>query len=74
VVERLAANAQVATVTGSLSASSKTVESEGRQMKQFLKKKKKVVIPLNLIFVCTICVKINAHYLHVGQMLFSDRI
>ncbi len=33
-LERLTANAAVATVMGSISASSDTVESEGRQMKQ----------------------------------------
>jgi hypothetical protein len=32
--ERLAINANFATVLGSISASSDTVESEGRQMKQ----------------------------------------
>jgi hypothetical protein len=34
VVERLAVNAKVATVLGSIPASSDTVESEGWQMKQ----------------------------------------
>jgi hypothetical protein len=34
-LERLAANAEVATVLGSIPASSDTVESEGRQIKQF---------------------------------------
>ncbi len=34
VVERLTVNAEVATVLGSIPASSDTVESEGRQMKQ----------------------------------------
>jgi hypothetical protein len=33
-LERLAANAKVATVLGSIPASSDTMESEGRQMKQ----------------------------------------
>jgi hypothetical protein len=33
-LERLTANAKVATVLGSIPASSDTVESEGRQMKQ----------------------------------------
>ncbi len=33
-LERLTANAEVATVLGSISASSDTVESERRQMKQ----------------------------------------
>ncbi len=33
--ERLTANAKVATVLGSIPASSDTVESEGRQMKQW---------------------------------------
>ncbi len=33
-LERLTANAKVATVLGSIAASSDTVESEGRQMKQ----------------------------------------
>ncbi len=33
-LERLSANAEVATVLGSIPASSDTVESEGRQMKQ----------------------------------------
>jgi hypothetical protein len=35
-LERLTANAVVATVLGSMPASSDTVESEGRQMKQCL--------------------------------------
>ncbi len=35
VVRRLAVNAKVATVMGSFLASSDTVESEGRQMKQY---------------------------------------
>ncbi len=43
-LERLTANAVVATVLGSIPASSDTVESEGRQMKQcwisYIKKKK----------------------------------
>jgi hypothetical protein len=43
-LERLAVNAKVATVLGSIPASSDTVESEGRQMKQVCKKKK---IPKN---------------------------
>jgi hypothetical protein len=34
-LERLTANAKVATVLGPISASSDTVESEGRQMKQY---------------------------------------
>jgi len=34
VLERLTVNAEVATVLGSIPASSETVESEGRQMKQ----------------------------------------
>jgi hypothetical protein len=34
-LERLAVNAKVATVLGSIPASSDTVESEGRQMKQY---------------------------------------
>jgi hypothetical protein len=34
VIERLAANAKVATVLGAIPASSDAVESEGRQMKQ----------------------------------------
>jgi hypothetical protein len=34
-LERLTANAGVATVLGSIPASSDTVESEGRQMKQW---------------------------------------
>jgi hypothetical protein len=33
-LERLTANAKVATILGSLPASSDTMESEGRQMKQ----------------------------------------
>jgi hypothetical protein len=33
-LERLTANAEVTTVLGSIPASSNTVESEGRQMKQ----------------------------------------
>jgi hypothetical protein len=33
VVERLTVNAEVATILGSIPASSETVESEGRQMK-----------------------------------------
>jgi hypothetical protein len=33
-IEHLAVNAKVATVLGSIPASSDTVESEGRQMKQ----------------------------------------
>jgi|688.fasta_scaffold1636083_1 hypothetical protein len=33
-LERLTANAKVGTVLSSITASSKTVESEGRQMKQ----------------------------------------
>jgi hypothetical protein len=43
-LERLAVNAKVATVLGSIPASSDTVESEGRHMKQswivYIKKKK----------------------------------
>jgi hypothetical protein len=45
-LERLAVNAKVATVLGSIPASSDTAESEGRQMKQcrrtYTKKKKSV--------------------------------
>ncbi len=44
-LERLAVNAKVATVLGSILASSDTVESEGRQMKQcritYIKRRKK---------------------------------
>ncbi len=40
-LERLTTNAVVATVLGSILASSDTVESEGRQMKQCCKKKEK---------------------------------
>ncbi len=43
-LDRLTANAEVATVLGSIPASSDTVESEGRQMKQcwikYIKNKK----------------------------------
>ncbi len=47
-IERLTANAEVATVLGSILASSDTVESEGRQMKQcwlwYKEKKKKTLL------------------------------
>ncbi len=50
-LERLTANAVVATVLGSIPASSDTVESEGRQMKQcwisYIKEKFKKKIPLS---------------------------
>ncbi len=41
-VERLAVDANVATVLGSITASSDTVEAEGRQMKQCLNRVLKV--------------------------------
>jgi hypothetical protein len=50
IVERLAVNAEVATVQGSIPASSDTVESEGRQMMQwwikYIKNKKNQKNPL----------------------------
>ncbi len=50
-VERLAVNANVATVLGSIPASSDTVESEGRQMNQcwitYIKRKKEKKIPFH---------------------------
>ncbi len=49
-LERLTANAVVATVLGSIPATSDTVESEGRQMEQcrisYIKKEKLQKIPL----------------------------
>ncbi len=42
-LERLAVNGKVATVRGSISASSDTAESEGRQMKQCWIKYKKMI-------------------------------
>ncbi len=47
-VERLAVNAEVTTVLGSIPASSDAVESEGRQMKQCWIEKKFIQIPLIL--------------------------
>jgi hypothetical protein len=45
-LERLTAHAEVATVLGSIPASSDTVESEGRQMKQTVHRKKNQKITL----------------------------
>ncbi len=45
-LERLTANVEVATVLGSIPASSDTVESEGRQMKQFEESTEKKYPPL----------------------------
>ncbi len=53
-LERLTTNAEVATVVGSIPASSDTVESEGRQMMQFwmqyryIEKKNPINPPVNL--------------------------
>jgi hypothetical protein len=59
-LERLTANAVVATVLGSIPGSSDTVDSEGRQMKQCRIKLKKKILLLDSdpVFSVRICIRI----------------
>jgi len=71
VVERLSANAVVATVLGSIPASSDTVESEGRKMKpcwiSYIKEKIPKIPPLSIYYsklLRTTCVLVSTCYFH----------
>ncbi len=73
-LERLTANAVVATVLGSIPASSDTVESEGRQMKQcwisYIKRKIQKNPPSNYLLISLIISSVSSCMMPAPKSLF----